>query len=333
MSSNHSHAEHGHSGHGHEHGHAPRVMERHCDVCVLDGSAAGLDAALGVVRQGRSVIVVAAETASGGLAAEIRGHGGEILAATATGVSRREETGDFWVGLPGGHSVLARQVISNAGHQTPDLDPAWPSANEADWDHRYSGDAIWSGNPNGTLVNEASGLKPGRALDVGAGEGGDAIWLAEQGWAVTASDVSGRALERVSAEAARRGLKVECLKGDANGEDPFGVQAFDLVSAAYASIPRTPDDRGVRNILNAVAPGGTLLIISHDMEAMRKAADPEHVRPFDPEAYVRVEDFTAALEDSPEWTIETRDKRDRPAGSATAAQHVHDLVLRARRRA
>lgn len=328
MSSNHSHSEHGHA----EHEHSSRITERHCDVCVLDGSAAGLDAALGVVRQGRSVIVVAADVSSPELAAGIRGHGGEILTGQPAGVSRREETGDFRIELPGGNSVVARQVISDAGQETPDLDPAWPSANEADWDHRYSGEAVWSGNPNGTLVNEASGLKPGRALDVGAGEGGDAIWLAEQGWTVTASDVSGRALERVGAEAARRGLKVQCLKGDANGEDPFGVKEFDLVSAQYASIPRTVDGRGVRNILNAVAPGGTLLIVSHDMEAMR-TVDPENVRAFDPEAYVRVEDFAAALEGSPEWTIETSDKRDRPAGSATAAIHVHDIVLRARRHA
>ncbi len=76
-----------------------------------------------------------------------------------------------------------------------------PSANETDWDHRYGGDQMWSGNPNGTLVNEVSGLTPGRALDVGAGEGGDALWLAEQGWSVTASDISQRALDRVNAEA------------------------------------------------------------------------------------------------------------------------------------
>ena len=82
---------------------------------------------------------------------------------------------------------------------------ARPSANEADWDHRYGGDQMWSGNPNGTLVNEISGLGPGRALDVGAGEGGDALWLAEQGWIVTASDISQRALDRVHAEAKRRG--------------------------------------------------------------------------------------------------------------------------------
>lgn len=66
------------------------------------------------------------------------------------------------------------------------------SANETDWDHRYTGDQPWSGNPNGTLVNQISGLTPGCALDVGAGEGGDALWLAEHGWQVTANDVSRR---------------------------------------------------------------------------------------------------------------------------------------------
>jgi hypothetical protein len=207
---------------------------------------------------------------------------------------------------------------------------ARPSANESDWDHRYGGDQMWSGNPNGTLVGEVSGLAPGRALDVGAGEGGDALWLAGQGWSVTASDISQRALDRVSAEAGRRGLPVECRHADANAPGPFGTAAFDLVSAQYAAIPRTPDGRGVHNLLNAVAPGGTLLVVGHDLEPMRA---PDHGRPFDPDAYVRIDDFAAALAGSPGWDIELHEKRPRPAGAASAAQHVHDIVLRARRRA
>src|SRR5690606_33256030 len=106
---------------------------------------------------------------------------------------------------------------------------ARPSANEADWDHRYGGEQMWSGNPNGSLVAEATDLAPGRALDVGAGEGGDAIWLAEQGWRVTASDVSQRALARVGAEADRRGLSVELLHVDANAHEAFDDAGFDLV--------------------------------------------------------------------------------------------------------
>ena len=209
---------------------------------------------------------------------------------------------------------------------------ARPSANEADWDHRYGGDQMWSGNPNGSLVNEMGGATAGRALDVGAGEGGDAIWLAEQGWQVTASDISQLALGRVAAEATRRGLEVEGHHADANAIDAFEPHAFDLVSALYASIPRTPDDRAVRNLLDAVAPGGALLVVSHDVEAMRAPIDThEHSRAFDPDAYVRIDDVVRVLDGSPEWEIEVHEKRPRPAGAASS-HHVDDLVLRARRR-
>jgi len=211
---------------------------------------------------------------------------------------------------------------------------ARPSANEADWDHRYGGDQMWSGNPNGTLVNEISGLTAGRALDVGAGEGGDALWLAQQGWSVTASDISQRALDRVAAEAERRDLRIECHHADANALGAFETAAFDLVSAQYASIPRTPDGRGVRNLLNAVAPGGTLLVVGHDLEPLRAPIDTqEHSRPFDPDAYLRLDDLATALADSPEWEIEVHEKRPRPAGAAAASHHVDDVVLRARHRA
>ena len=211
---------------------------------------------------------------------------------------------------------------------------ARPSANEADWDHRYGRDQMWSGNPNGTLVNEIGGLTAGRALDVGAGEGGDAVWLAEQGWNVTASDISQRALERLATEAQRRGLLIECHHADANALEVFESGAFDLVSAQYAAIPRTPDGRGLRNLLNAVAPGGTLLIVSHDLEPMRGPIDAhEHSRPFDPDAYLRLDDFAAALADSSEWEIEAHEKRPRPPGAASASHHVDDVVLRARHRA
>ncbi len=209
---------------------------------------------------------------------------------------------------------------------------ARPSANQTDWEHRYGGEQIWSGNPNGTLVVETGTLDPGRALDVGAGEGGDAIWLAEHGWAVTASDISLRGLERVAAEAQRRGLAITCRHADANAPDAFDAGGFDLVTAHYASIPRTPDGRAVDNLLGAVAPGGTLLVVSHDLEPMRAPVDTEHhSRPFDPDAYVRVDDVVAVLAGSSEWEIEVHGRRPRPPGSASAAVHVDDVVLRAHR--
>lgn len=205
---------------------------------------------------------------------------------------------------------------------------ARPSGIAADWEHRYSGEPLWSGNPNGSLVVEVADLPPGRALDVGAGEGGDAIWLAEQGWDVTASDISTGALDRVQAEADRRGLTITCQLADANALNPFPPKSYDLVSASYASIPSTPDRRGVRTILDAVAPGGTLLVLGHDIEAMRS----RHRLgvPFDPEAYVQVTDFQAAVSETPGWTITSVGKRPRPPGSTSADHHVDDVVLRAR---
>ncbi len=206
------------------------------------------------------------------------------------------------------------------------------SANQNDWDHRYEGRRLWSGNANGTLVNEVSGMTPGRALDVGAGEGGDAIWLAEQGWQVTANDISQHPLDRLSAEAQRHRLPIACHRADVSSSDPFGSSTFDLVSAQYASIPRSPDHRAMHNILAAVAPGGTLLKVDHDLGPIRGTID-THVasRPFDPDAYLRVEDFAEALADFPDWTIEVYEQRPRPAGSASASHHVDDVVLRARR--
>ena len=193
---------------------------------------------------------------------------------------------------------------------------------------------MWSGNPNGTLVKELTGLAPGRALDVGAGEGGDAVWLAEQGWTVTANDISQRALDRVTAEAERRGLHINGNHADANNLEPFPEESFDLVTAHYASIPRTADGRGAHNLIRAVAPGGTLLVVSHDLTPMRTPIDARnHSRPFDPDAYVRVEDFAVVLSEDPTWVIEVNETRPRPPGAATANHHVDDVVLRARRSA
>ncbi len=223
---------------------------------------------------------------------------------------------------------------------------ARPSGNQADWEHRYSGLQIWSGNPNGALVHEVSAMTPGRALDVGVGEGGDAVWLAEQGWLVTASDISPLGLNRIAGVANERDLAIACHQADANAIGAYGTEKFDLVSAHYASIPRTPDQRGVNNVVRAVALGGTLLVVSHDIEAMRKPPLSETTsgslnevplpdrqsesRPFDPDAYVRVEDFATVITNDSNWTIETYETRARPPGAST--HHVNDIVLRAKRR-
>lgn len=133
------------------------------------------------------------------------------------------------------------------------------------WDDRYaSTERVWSGNPNDVLVRETSDLKPGTALDLGCGEGGDAIWLARRGWRVTAVDISGVALRRAAGHAADAGVGelITWERHDLGESFPEG--AFDLVSAHFLhTIGHMPRERILRSAAAAVAPGGILLVTGH----------------------------------------------------------------------
>lgn len=232
-----------------------------------------------------------------------------------------------------GSQVGAMIAFSLAGEDLNDA--ARRSGEQAEWEHRYSRpERAWSGNPNGSLVKESSNLAPGSALDVGTGEGADALWLAEHGWTVTATDISANALARVRANAAERGLGIRLLRVDANDPDPYAGQVFDLVSLQYGSFTRTPDQRGLRSLLDAVAPGGTLLVVHHDLTPASEPVDvATQTRMFDPLAFVGVDEIAAALTAEPgAWQIECHETRPRPPGAAST-HHVDDVVLRARRRA
>lgn len=129
------------------------------------------------------------------------------------------------------------------------------------WDARYrESDQIFSGNPNTVLVREVDGMEPGRALDLGCGEGADAIWLARRGWRVTAVDISGVALERAARNAGEVGI--DWQRHDLGESFPEG--SFDLVSAHFLHSPGDmPRERILRTAAGAVAEGGVLLIVGH----------------------------------------------------------------------
>ncbi|WP_225827598.1 class I SAM-dependent methyltransferase [Streptomyces naphthomycinicus] len=196
----------------------------------------------------------------------------------------------------------------------------------ADWDNRYADrQQLWSGRPNGALVAEVAGLAPGRALDVGCGEGADAVWLARTGWAVTALDVSGVALERAAGHARDAGVTVAWVHA-ALTEAALAPASFDLVSAQYPALLRTPGAAAERALLAAVAPGGVLLLVHHaGMEAQQA-----HDNGFDPADYVWPSMVTALLDE--DWVVEVDEQRPRVAPDGGAgAHHTDDLVLRARR--
>jgi thioredoxin reductase/2-polyprenyl-3-methyl-5-hydroxy-6-metoxy-1,4-benzoquinol methylase len=200
------------------------------------------------------------------------------------------------------------------------------------WDERYaSTDRVWSGNPNPHLVSTATGLTPATALDVGSGEGGDAIWLAAQGWQVTGVDVSPVALQRAARHAAEAGeavaQRITWQPADVLNWDP-GAQRYDLVSAQFVHLPQPGLTTLHRRLAAAVRPGGTLLIVGHhpsDLETSLR-------RPNLPELMFTAEQVAANL-DPREWEIVGAAAPPRQATDPEGRQiTIHDAVLRAVRR-
>ena len=211
------------------------------------------------------------------------------------------------------------------GHGDQQLGAA---AQAAEWDARYRerDRAIWSGRPNGRLVAEVAALTPGRALDVGCGEGADAIWLAVRGWTVTAIDISEIALCRARVASDAAGASVAWICGDAL-RTPLPARSFDLVSMQYPALPKAAGEAAVRRLLDTVRPGGLLLAVYHDLDGEHR----EHMksRGVDPADYVGDDDLVRLFGDDFMVELHAVEPRiDPPPGTP----HVADVVLRARRR-
>jgi SAM-dependent methyltransferase len=131
------------------------------------------------------------------------------------------------------------------------------------WDERHSGGDFEGDGPNPTLVSAVSGLEPGRALELAAGSGTNAVWLAQQGWHTTAVDWSPVGLANGKAKADAAGVTVEWLERDLFAWSP-PVRAYDLVAIVYLHVP--PDERGpiYAAAAAAVAPGGRFVVVGHD---------------------------------------------------------------------
>ncbi|HJV09300.1 MAG TPA: class I SAM-dependent methyltransferase [Acidimicrobiales bacterium] len=134
------------------------------------------------------------------------------------------------------------------------------------WNERYASKPIlWEVDPSPFLSGELGDRPPGRALDLGAGEGRTAVWLAERGWDVTAVDFSDVALERgrQRVEALAPAGSVEWICADLVEFDPTGG-AYDLVLLLFIHLP--VEDRRRLLALSAATlnPGGMFLVVGYD---------------------------------------------------------------------
>ncbi|MDN4171399.1 class I SAM-dependent methyltransferase [Nocardioides sp. SOB77] len=202
------------------------------------------------------------------------------------------------------------------------IDPAMWTA--AFWDERYGGtDAVWSGRPNRRLVEQAADLPPGTAVDVGCGEGADAVWLARQGWQVTGVDVSRVALERGAAHAAEAGVAVEWRQVDLVAGEGLPA-AYDLVSAHFLHPPAELLGDLLRRLGEAVRPGGTLLFVGHHPRDLAARDQHAAMLPLMPTP----EQVVAHL-DPQVWDVRVADVQAREQLVEGRPATVHDSVVRA----
>lgn len=200
------------------------------------------------------------------------------------------------------------------------------------WDERYaSADRIWSGQPNQRLVEQAAGLPPGLALEVGCGEGADAVWLASRGWQVTAVDVSPVALQRAAEHAAQAGPqiaeRITWQQADVLAWTPAPAR-FDLVSAHFVHVPGPPLELLHRRLAAAVRPGGTLLVVGHHPSDLHAGVG----RP-DLADFMFTAEQVAARLDPAEWHVVVAEAAPREATDLDGQPiTIHDAVLRAERR-
>ncbi|WP_300007499.1 class I SAM-dependent methyltransferase [Pseudonocardia sp.] len=159
------------------------------------------------------------------------------------------------------------------------------------WDQRYAGtELVWSGEPNRTVAAEVTGLPAGRALDLAAGEGRNAVWLAQQGWTVTAVDFSAAGLDKARRLAEQHGVAVETVQADVTTYRPESGH-HDLVVVAYLQLPAEVLTPVLAAAAEALAPGGTLLLVGHDRANLTDGVG----GPQDPAVLHTVEEVTAAL--------------------------------------
>ncbi|TFW03191.1 class I SAM-dependent methyltransferase [Oxalobacteraceae bacterium OM1] len=196
-----------------------------------------------------------------------------------------------------------------------------------DWNQRYAAqEFVWTVDANRFLIAETENLAPGTALDLGTGEGRNAVWLAERGWTVHALDFSDVALDKGKRLAAARNVdgRVHFVEVDLRRYSHAGPR-FDLVALIYLQMPQSELEPIIEQAAKAVAPGGTFLLVAHDsMNLAHGFGGPKN-----PAMLYTAEDVVAALGN--ELVIEKAGRVDRPVKTADGTQVAIDCLVRATR--
>ncbi|MBA2317428.1 MAG: class I SAM-dependent methyltransferase [Euzebyales bacterium] len=191
------------------------------------------------------------------------------------------------------------------------------------WDARYAErDLVWTADPNRFIASELTQLPPARAIDLGAGEGRNALWLAERGWDVTAVDFSREGLDKGARIASDRGLHVAWVLADlASWTWPHEV--FDLVLVAYLHPGMEVVVALLSEAVGHLAPGGTVLVVGHDRDNLERG----HGGPSDPAVLYTVGALTAALDG---LRVDRAEQVEREVDTDPPAVAIDTLVRAAR---
>jgi len=181
------------------------------------------------------------------------------------------------------------------------------------WDERYAEEGdLWGSAPNRFVVAELSELEPGRALDLGAGQGRNAVWLAGRGHRVTAVDLSAVAIDRTRDLAARIGVPIEAYVADLNEWEP-NVGGFELVLLSYLQLAPALRSRVHRLAVNALADGGTLFLVAHHRDNLEYGVGGPQVEEFLFDEPELAEDFSTLDVTKLERALRPVEGADRPA--------------------
>jgi SAM-dependent methyltransferase len=157
------------------------------------------------------------------------------------------------------------------------------------WDERYAAaELVWSATPNQFIEAQARDLTPGRALDLAAGEGRNALWLASWGWSVTAVDFSRVALDK-GRKTQPDDADITWVCADAT---TYRAREMDLTVVAYLQLAAPERRASVRNGYAALIPGGTFLLVAHDSTNLTEGTG----GPQSPEVLFTAEDVLADLD-------------------------------------